>query len=64
MVEVQPQDQRPALSPEEAESMAEEYKNKGNDLFKANDINGAINCYSEAISKCILKLKFASFVEE
>jgi len=31
--------------------MAEDAKNKGNDLFKASDFAGAVSLYSESICK-------------
>ena len=42
---------KPILNPQQIEAMAEDAKNKGNDLFKANDFVGAISLYTESICK-------------
>jgi len=49
--QVPKQEPKPTLSPQQAEAQAEDAKNKGNDLFKANDFAGAIALYSESICK-------------
>jgi len=55
---------KPILNPQQIEAMAEDAKNKGNDLFKANDFLGAISLYTESICKSLrIFTKFWLFLE-
>jgi len=44
------------MSQVEIEAHAEDAKNRGNDLFKSNDIVGAIVKYSESLRKQLFQL--------